>query len=297
MCVFVFIYACVCLRVCGCDCVCKCVCMCVCVCVCVCARARAHVCVCVCVCVYDNAWLLSWVCGWWGRGWEGECECVCVCVPEQLKPGWLQNNLTGRKNWERSFWQYHNVRDVYDKARLTTHLGEGSGQSQTNAQACKCTTHSKVISHIRTHISMTYITIGQKLHRRAICGNAERHIFSEWIWSKGIRMFNAELLLLKVLKTCQCISGTDLLRQLYVLSHRERSFRSTLLSQTSTIYWLWDHQFWADCVMSDAWQGSCWTWKILQHIDRTQVCRSRGGRLYLKDMEAVSNADRKGVPE
>ena len=43
--------------------------------------------------------------------------------------------------------------------------------------------------------------------------------------------------LLNVPATCQCISGTDLLRQFYVLPHWDRSCRSNFPSHPVTVYW------------------------------------------------------------
>ena len=43
--------------------------------------------------------------------------------------------------------------------------------------------------------------------------------------------------LLNVPATCECISGTDLLRQVYVLPHWDRSCRSNFLSHPVTVYW------------------------------------------------------------
>ena len=43
--------------------------------------------------------------------------------------------------------------------------------------------------------------------------------------------------LLNVPATCQCISGTDLLRQSYVLPHWDRSCRSNFPSHPVTVYW------------------------------------------------------------
>ena len=43
--------------------------------------------------------------------------------------------------------------------------------------------------------------------------------------------------LLNVPATCECISGTDLLRQFYVLPHRDRSCRSNFPSHPVTVYW------------------------------------------------------------
>ena len=43
--------------------------------------------------------------------------------------------------------------------------------------------------------------------------------------------------LLNVPATCECISGTDLLRQLYVLPHRDRSCRPNFLPHPVTVYW------------------------------------------------------------
>ena len=43
--------------------------------------------------------------------------------------------------------------------------------------------------------------------------------------------------LLNVPATCECISGTDLLRQFYVLPHWDRSCRSNLPSHPVTVYW------------------------------------------------------------
>ena len=45
--------------------------------------------------------------------------------------------------------------------------------------------------------------------------------------------------LLNVPATCECISGTDLLRQFYVLPHWDRSCRSNFPSYPVTVYWHW----------------------------------------------------------
>ena len=44
-------------------------------------------------------------------------------------------------------------------------------------------------------------------------------------------------LLLNVPATCECISGTDLHRQFYVLPHWDRSCRSNFLPHPVTVYW------------------------------------------------------------
>ena len=43
--------------------------------------------------------------------------------------------------------------------------------------------------------------------------------------------------LLNIPATCECISGTDLLRQFYVLPHWDRSSRSNFPSHPVTVYW------------------------------------------------------------
>ena len=43
--------------------------------------------------------------------------------------------------------------------------------------------------------------------------------------------------LLNIPATCKCISGTDLLRQFYVLPHWDRSCRSNFPSHPVTVYW------------------------------------------------------------
>ena len=42
--------------------------------------------------------------------------------------------------------------------------------------------------------------------------------------------------LLNVPATCYCISGTDLVRQVYVLPHRDRSGTSNFLTHLFTVY-------------------------------------------------------------
>ena len=44
-------------------------------------------------------------------------------------------------------------------------------------------------------------------------------------------------LLVNVLATCECISGTDLIRQFYVLPHWDRSCRPNFPSHPVTVYW------------------------------------------------------------
>ena len=48
--------------------------------------------------------------------------------------------------------------------------------------------------------------------------------------------------LLSIPATCECISGTDLLRQFYVLPHWDRSCRSNFPSHPVTVYWHWADQ-------------------------------------------------------
>ena len=49
--------------------------------------------------------------------------------------------------------------------------------------------------------------------------------------------------LLNAPATCKCISGTDLLRQFYVLPHWDRHKRPIFPSHPVTVYWLWANQF------------------------------------------------------
>ena len=48
--------------------------------------------------------------------------------------------------------------------------------------------------------------------------------------------------LLNVPATCECISGTDLHRQFYMLPHWDRSCRSNFPSHPVTVYWHWADQ-------------------------------------------------------
>ena len=47
---------------------------------------------------------------------------------------------------------------------------------------------------------------------------------------------------LNIPATCKCISGTDPLRQLYVLPHWDRSCRTNFPSHPVTVYWHWADQ-------------------------------------------------------
>ena len=59
--------------------------------------------------------------------------------------------------------------------------------------------------------------------------------------------------LLNVPATCECISGKDLLRQVYVLPQSDRSCRPNVLSHPVTVYWHRADQ------SPGAWQGSHWS--------------------------------------
>ena len=72
--------------------------------------------------------------------------------------------------------------------------------------------------------------------------------------------------------TCKCISGTDLLRQVYVLPHRDRSCRPNFPSHPITIYWYRadQSQHWPyiarrlagqplECQFLSHWYDSCFT--------------------------------------
>ena len=59
------------------------------------------------------------------------------------------------------------------------------------------------------------------------------------VWSVLRRVTTEQLLvgwLLNVPATCECISGTDLLRQFDVLPHLDRSCRSNFPSHPVTVY-------------------------------------------------------------
>ena len=62
-----------------------------------------------------------------------------------------------------------------------------------------------------------------------------------WAWRRRVKDWNDSNLfvcwLLNVPATGECISGTDLLRQLYVLSHWDRSCGSNVLPHPVTVYW------------------------------------------------------------
>ena len=64
--------------------------------------------------------------------------------------------------------------------------------------------------------------------------------------------------LLNVPATCKCISGTDLLRQFYVLPHWDRSCRSNFPSRPVTVYWHWADQS-VDPITPGIWQRSHWS--------------------------------------
>ena len=61
-------------------------------------------------------------------------------------------------------------------------------------------------------------------------------------WLRGNRLFVGWLLNVPII--CQCILGTDQLRQFYVLPHLhwDRSCRPNFLSHPVTVYWHWANQ-------------------------------------------------------
>ena len=69
-------------------------------------------------------------------------------------------------------------------------------------------------------VARTSTTEGQVLWYH---GGAEVCLFVGWLFN--------------VPATCECISGTDLLRQFYVLPHWDRSCRSNFPSHPVTVYW------------------------------------------------------------
>ena len=68
-----------------------------------------------------------------------------------------------------------------------------------------------------------------------------------WPWDRVTRVESGEYVslqwdvvpgwLLNVPATCECIPGTDLLRQVYLLPHWDRSYRPNFPSHTVTVYW------------------------------------------------------------
>ena len=71
--------------------------------------------------------------------------------------------------------------------------------------------------------------------------------------------------LLNVPATCECVSGTDLRRQFYVLPHWDRSCRSNFPSHPVTVYRLGPTSPSADPIAPGAWQGSHWSAIFLSH--------------------------------
>ena len=65
--------------------------------------------------------------------------------------------------------------------------------------------------------------------------------------------------LLNVPATCKCISGTDLLRQFYVLPHWDRNCRSNFLPHPVTDTDTGPTSPSTDPIMPGAWQGSHWS--------------------------------------
>ena len=63
--------------------------------------------------------------------------------------------------------------------------------------------------------------------------------------------------LLTVPAACWCISGTDLLRQLYVLPHWDKNCRPNFLPHPVTVYWHWADQ--SQCWPYIACKGSHWS--------------------------------------
>ena len=59
--------------------------------------------------------------------------------------------------------------------------------------------------------------------------------------------------------TCKCISGTDLLRQVYMLPQWDRSCGSNFLSHPITVYWHRATSSSTDPLMPGTWQSSHWS--------------------------------------
>ena len=79
----------------------------------------------------------------------------------------------------------------------------------------------------------------------------------ECLFSLRVLLFCFVCWLLIVPATCECISGTDLHRQFYVLPHWDRSCRSNFPSHPVTVYWHRADQ--SQCWPYNAWQGCHWS--------------------------------------
>ena len=88
--------------------------------------------------------------------------------------------------------------------------------SKFNLQLLSCgrTPHYQSRSDPEAHIAQRQSIVQPTLHQ---------YLFVCWM--------------LIVPATCECISGTDLLRQFYVLPHWDRSCRSNFPSHPVTVYW------------------------------------------------------------
>ena len=73
-----------------------------------------------------------------------------------------------------------------------------------------------------------------------VCANFNSSKFMTFQWQDSIYPLLLVVVvgwLLNVPATCECISGTDLLRQFYMLPHWDRSCRSNFPSHPVTVYW------------------------------------------------------------
>ena len=74
-----------------------------------------------------------------------------------------------------------------------------------------------------------------------MCSGSIKNSLYEWVIACGVCLVGCVRFQLRtgfnVPATCECISGTSLLRQLYVLPHWDRSCRSNLPSHLVTVYW------------------------------------------------------------
>ena len=99
--------------------------------------------------------------------------------------------------------------------------------------------------------------------------------------------------LLNVPATCYSISGTDLLRQFYVLPHWVRSCRSSFLPHPVTVYWHRTNHSRSGARLGSHWSanfkvtGMTRPRKIPTAQAGIELFRSRGGRLIHLANEAV----------
>ena len=115
------------------------------------------------------------------------------------------------------------VNSLNTKTHTSTEMTEFCFKNAGVKSICYCK------QRMKTKLSLSSECVETKLCKPCTSFTSHPHSSCGIVWHRTLRV--------NISATCKCISGTDLLRQLYVMPHWGRSCRSNFLPHPVRVYW------------------------------------------------------------